>query len=119
MDPQITGRTEITEPIRNYVLSKFNKLERHFGNISSAHFVLNSEAGDFKVEANVHVPGHEVFVKKTDSNMYAAIDLLMDKLDTQLSKIKQKTQNHHHPSHHNEVNQLHQKLNDEIEDQNS
>lgn len=113
MNPQITGRkVEITDAIRSYVLTKFNKLERHAGKISSAHFVLDTEHVSFKIEANVHVPGHEVFVESKDDNMYAAIDFLMDKLDTKLTKLKDKMQNHHHPSHHQEVTQLHEKLNE-------
>jgi putative sigma-54 modulation protein len=101
MQPQITGRRiEITEPIRNYLLTKFSKLEKHFTKISSAHFILDTEHVDFTIEANVHIPGHEVFVENKNPDMYAAIDLLMDKLDAKLSKIKNKTQNHNHAPHH-------------------
>jgi putative sigma-54 modulation protein len=103
MQPQITGRrVEITESIKNYICNKFSKLERHFGKISSAHFVLDMEHIDFTIEVNIHVPGHEVFVETKNSDMYAAIDLLMDKLDTKLNKIKDKkqNQNNNHAPHH-------------------
>jgi putative sigma-54 modulation protein len=101
MQPQITGRRiEITESIRNYLLTKFSKLEKHFPKISSAHFILDTEHVDFTIEANIHVPGREVFVEDKNSDMYAAIDLLMDKLDAKLSKIKNKLQNHNHAPHH-------------------
>jgi putative sigma-54 modulation protein len=101
MQPQITGRRiEITEPIKNYLLTKFNKLEKHFSKISSAHFILDTEHVDFTIEANIHVPGREVFVENKNADMYAAIDLLMDKLESKLSKIKSKLQNHQHAPHH-------------------
>jgi putative sigma-54 modulation protein len=103
IQPQITGRrVEITKSIRDYIFTKFAKLERHFGKISSAHFVLDIEHVDFTIEANIHVPGHEVFVENKHNDMYAAIDLLMDKLDIKLNKIKDKQQSHNnnHAPHH-------------------
>jgi putative sigma-54 modulation protein len=115
MQPQITGRrVEITEAIKNYIFTKFTKLERHFGKISSAHFVLDMEHVDFTVEANIHVPGHEVFVENKDPDMYAAIDLLMDKLDIKLNKIKDKLQNHNnnHAPHH-QIDHRHEKLDED------
>jgi putative sigma-54 modulation protein len=116
MNIQITGRKiEITESIRHYLTSKFEKLERHAPKISSAHFVLDTEPHLFKIETNIHVPGHEVFAESKDKDMYAAIDLLMDKIDSKLSKIKEKMHNHHHPSHHEALSHLHEKLNDSEE----
>ncbi len=116
MNPQITGRRiEITESIRGYIVNKFGKLERHFSKISSAHFILDTEPNIFKIEVNIHLPGHEVFVENKNSDMYAAIDILMDKLDTKLAKIKERMNNHHHPFQQDKIASLHQKLHENDE----
>ena len=43
-----------------------------------------------KVEANVHVSGKDIFVQTDDADMYAAIDTLIDKLDRQILRHKEK-----------------------------
>jgi putative sigma-54 modulation protein len=43
-----------------------------------------------KIEANVHLSGKDIFVESHDSEMYAAIDMLVDRLDRQIIKHKEK-----------------------------
>ena len=101
MQPQITGRKfEITQAIKDHIHSKYEKLERHFDQITSAHFILDIEGVRHIAEAKIHIPGHEVFVQNEDADMYAAIDVLVDKLDRQIIKFKNKMQNHNHAPHH-------------------
>jgi putative sigma-54 modulation protein len=95
MQINLTGRhVEITEALREYVDSKFSKLERHFEQINNVHVVLNVEKLKQVVEAKLHLNGGEVYAVSEDDNMYAAIDQLIDKLDRQVIKHKEKISRH-------------------------
>jgi putative sigma-54 modulation protein len=43
-----------------------------------------------KAEATVHTSGAELFADATSADLYAAIDALIDKLDRQIVKHKEK-----------------------------
>ena len=61
MQINLTGHhVEITDSLRNYVDTKFSKLERHFDHISNVHVILNVEKLNQKAEATVHLSGAEV-----------------------------------------------------------
>ena len=95
MQINLTGHhVEITDSLRNYVDTKFSKLERHFDHISHVHVILNVEKLNQKAEATVHLSGAEVFASSEDSDMYAAIDSMVDKLDRQVIKHKEKLKKH-------------------------
>jgi len=81
---------EITEAIREYVTSKFAKLERHYEQINSTSVILTVEKLSQNAEATVHVSGGELFANSQHEDLYAAIDSLTDKLDRQLIKYKEK-----------------------------
>ncbi|MEH6463447.1 MAG: ribosome hibernation promoting factor [Shewanella psychromarinicola] len=95
MDINLTGRhVEITESLREYVNGKFSKLERHFDQIHNVHVVLHVEKLQQKAEAKIHVNGAEIFAMSENTDMYAAIDALIDKLDRQVIKHKEKYTKH-------------------------
>tara|TARA_B110000977_G_scaffold45461_1_gene61786 strand:+ start:10266 stop:10553 length:288 start_codon:yes stop_codon:yes gene_type:complete len=81
---------EITDAIREYVNSKFAKLERHYEQITSTSVILTVEKLSQNAEATVHVSGAELFANAQHEDLYAAIDSLTDKLDRQLIKHKEK-----------------------------
>ncbi len=81
---------EITDPLRDFVNSKFAKLERHFEQINNVQVTLTVEKLKQIAEAKLNVNGGEIFANSEHDDMYAAIDLLMDKLDRQLIKHKEK-----------------------------
>lgn len=81
---------EITDPLRDFVNSKFAKLERHFESINNVQVTLTVEKLKQIAEAKLNVNGGEIFATSEHDDMYAAIDLLMDKLDRQLLKHKEK-----------------------------
>ena len=87
---------EITPAMREYVSSKLNKLERHFGHVTNAHVVLTVEKVKQrqKAEATVHVPGGNLVADAVAEDMYAAIDSMIDKLDRQIRKHKDKLTDH-------------------------
>ncbi|WP_137167997.1 ribosome hibernation promoting factor [Salinimonas lutimaris] len=95
MQINLTGHhVEITDSLRTYVDTKFNKLERHFDHISNVHVILNVEKLAQKAEATVHLSGAEVFASSENTDMYAAIDSMVDKLDRQVIKHKEKLKKH-------------------------
>lgn len=95
MQINLTGHhVEITDSLREYVNTKFAKLERHFDHINNVHVVLTVEKLDQKAESTVHLSGTEVHASAINADMYAAIDSLVDKLDRQILKYKGKISNH-------------------------
>ena len=95
MQTNLTGHhIDITESLREYVDTKFAKLERHFDHITNVHVILNVEKTNQKAEATVHLNGGEIFADSVHDDMYAAIDGLIDKLDRQVIKHKEKMKKH-------------------------
>lgn len=96
MQIDLTGHhVDITEALRNYVIEKFERLERHFDHVINAHVILTVEKLRHKAEAYMLVSGSKLFADAENDNMYAAIDLLADKLDRQVIKHKEKLKDHH------------------------
>ena len=81
---------EITDPLRDFVNSKFAKLERHFEQINNVQVILAVEKLNQIAEAKLNVNGGEIFANSQQADMYAAIDTLIDKLDRQIIKHKEK-----------------------------
>ena len=86
---------DITTPMRDYVNSKVERLERHFDHVTNIHVVLSVEKLRHKAEATLHVSGNNLFADAVQEDMYAAIDALIDKLDRQIRKHKEKITDHH------------------------
>ena len=96
MHLDITGHhVKITEPMRDYVGSKLDKIERHFDLVSDVHCILTVEKLRHKAEATVSVNGAKIYADATKGDMYAAIDSLTDKLERQVRKHKEKLVDHH------------------------
>lgn len=97
MNLYLTGHhLEITPPIREYVISKLGRITRHFDHVIDINVILSVEKLKQRIEASVHVRGKDLFAECDDADMYAAIDLLVDKLDRQILKHKEKHFEHHH-----------------------
>ncbi|RDE19781.1 ribosome-associated translation inhibitor RaiA [Motiliproteus coralliicola] len=95
MQLNITGHhVDLTDAIRDYVNEKFEKLERHFDHITNVQVTLTVQNQRQEAEATVKVSGGELFAKDEHADMYAAIDGLIDKLDRQVIKHKEKLQSH-------------------------
>ncbi|MBU2881921.1 ribosome hibernation promoting factor [Psychrosphaera sp. B3R10] len=85
---------DLTESLKEYVDNKFAKLERHFDHINNVHVILDVEKLSQIAEATLHVNGGELFATSEHNDMYAAIDSLIDKLDRQVIKHKEKLTRH-------------------------
>ncbi len=96
MQVDVSGHhLDVSQALKNYVKTKFMRLERHFDIATRAHVILSVEKLDQKAEATVHVAGGKLFADAVDADMYAAIDALADKLDRQLKRHKEKHTDHH------------------------
>ncbi len=87
---------EVTDSLRNYVSTKMEKLERHFDRITNMNVILSVEKQRQRAEATVHTNGGEIFADTVQDDLYAAIDILADKLDRQLIKKKEKSRSRKH-----------------------
>ena len=93
MNLNLTGNhLNITPAIRDYVVAKLDRVTRHFDHVIDAHVILSVEKLLQKAEVTLHVPGKDIHAECSDADLYAAIDLLVDKLDRQVIKYKDKTQ---------------------------
>ena len=81
---------ELTPAIREYVTSKLDRITRHFDHVIDVNIILSVERGQRRAEASIHVSGKDLFAESQDPDMYAAIDALVDKLDRQIVKHKEK-----------------------------
>lgn len=96
MQVNLTGHhIEITPSLKDYFNSKLERIERHFDNATDVHCILTVEKLRHKAEATIHVSGGKLFADSIEDDMYAAIDGLIDKLDRQIKKHKEKLTDHH------------------------
>ena len=94
MQVQISGhQVEITRALRDYVDSKHERLARHFENLTSLNVVLEVEKNRLAHKAEgtlAAAPGKVLHANAVEGDMYAAIDMLFDRLDAQVRRHKGK-----------------------------
>ena len=96
MQIDITGHhLKVTTSLRQYVEKKFRRITKHFDHVIDIHVVLTVEKLTHKAEASLHVRGSKIFANSNNEIMYAAVDSLVDKLDRQIVKHKEKLKDHH------------------------
>ncbi len=96
MQIDITGhQLEVTKSMRDYFTSKFERIKRHFDQVINVHAILSVEKINHKAEATIHINGKTLFADSTEEDLYAAIDLLIDKLDKQIRRHKDKITSKH------------------------
>lgn len=100
MQVNLTGHhVDLTDSMRAYVDEKIARLERHFDHVTNVHVILSVEKLSKKAEATVHIAGADVFAESVHEDMYAAIDALVDKLDRQVIRHKEKIKSHRGNGH--------------------
>ena len=91
MQLNITGHhVDLSPAVRRRVSSKLARIERHFNHVIDVHCILTTEKLSCRAEATVHLDGATLHADALAENMYAAIDGLVDKLDRQVKKHKEK-----------------------------
>lgn len=86
---------EVTSALREYVATRFERLARHFEQPFDVRTTLTVEKTRQCAEATVNMAGRTYHADAEGVDMYAAIDLLSDKLDRVLMKHKEKRVDHH------------------------
>lgn len=96
MNLNISGHhMDLTDALRNYVNTKLQRVERHFDHVIDAEIVLEVEKLRHKAEATLKLSGTKLHAEAVEADMYAAIDVMTDRLDRQIRKFKEKLTDHH------------------------
>ncbi|MDB6001185.1 MAG: ribosome hibernation promoting factor [Rhizobacter sp.] len=104
MNLTISGHhLDVSPALRDYVLTKLDRVTRHFDQVVDISVLLSVEKQKEKekrqrAEVTVRVKGRDIFVGNSHEDLYAAIDQLMDRLDRQVCRHKDRLQDHHHAS---------------------
>ena len=100
MNLTISGHhLEVSNAIKEYVTSKLERITRRYENVIDISVKLSVESLPEKekrqrAEINMNLSGKKIHVASTAQDLYAAIDLLMDKLDRAIVKHKGKQSEH-------------------------
>lgn len=93
MKVTVTARhMEITDVMREYALDKAERLERHFDKLRKLEIILDS-AKDKRYSAEMiasATKGQVLVCHTTDVSATAALDAVIDKMERQLTKFKEK-----------------------------
>jgi putative sigma-54 modulation protein len=91
MNLSISGHHLVVTPaLREYVTGKLARIRHHFDQVIDVNVILSVDKLEQKAEIALHVAGKDLFAECSDTDLYAAIDCLIDKLDRQVIKHKQK-----------------------------
>ena len=91
MNLNVSGHhLEVTPAIRGYVQEKLERVKRHFDHVIDAHVILSVDKLRQKAEVTLRLRGKDIHCACEEQDLYAAIDLLVDKLDRQVQKYKGK-----------------------------
>lgn len=102
MNLTISGHhLEVTPALRGYVTQKLDRVLRHFDQVVDVRVLLTVEKqkekeGRQRAECNIHVKGNDLFAESASEDLYAAVDELVDKLDRQVVRHKDRLQDHQH-----------------------
>ncbi len=105
VDISVTGRhVDVSNRLRNYAEEKASKLPRFFDRVQTIDVIIDKERDQMSVEMIVHAAGTQNFVaKEVGPDANACVDLLVDKMERQLTKHKEKLKNHKHAGHNAEA----------------
>ena len=85
---------EVTPALHEYVETKLQPLGKHFDQHCEVRVTLELRKNEHHVDASANVPGQTLHAEAGGQTMYAAIDILADKLDRLVIKHKEKKQQH-------------------------
>jgi len=86
---------EVSPALRAHIAGKLARIERHFDQVIDASVQLTVEKLQQRAEITLRVRGNNIHVEALETDMYAAIDTLVDKLDRQVIRHKNRVQDHH------------------------
>ncbi len=85
---------EPSDALKSYVSDKLNRMEKYFNGPAEANVVLSIEK--FRHSAEINITGDRLTIngKEETEEMYSAIDMVLDKLEVQIKKNKQKSRDY-------------------------
>ena len=85
-------KVEVTPAIKSYIEDKIGKLDKYFDDASNinANVVIKVRGKEQKIEITVPAMHYTLRSEESHSDLYAAIDLTVDKLERQIRKNKTK-----------------------------
>ena len=91
MNIKVTGKNiEITDAIRKYVEDKSDRLEKFENDNTDLNVVCSVEREEQIVELQLSHNGDFIKIEERNNDLYASIDLAMDRLERQMRKEKEK-----------------------------
>lgn len=95
MKINITARKlEVSNNLREYAEKKFSRLEKYFNQLIDAHIIFSIDKLDHIAEIVVNGDGVQFYGIEKSGDMYSSVDLLIDKLEKQVVKYKEKHSSH-------------------------
>lgn len=95
MNIQVTFRhIPSSSALKQYAEEKITKLVKSLKEPIEVHIIFTQEKKNNTVELTLKSAGKELYAKERGIDMYAAIDLIYDKLDKQITKLKEKKKKH-------------------------
>jgi putative sigma-54 modulation protein len=95
MQLNISGHhLDITPALRQHSNEKLSKIKHHFDQVINVNMILEVQKDVQMAEATIHLSGTDLFAKAQSSDMYVSIDQLINKLDSQIIKHKEKLHSH-------------------------
>ena len=101
MQINITGHgVQLTPALRNYATEKLERLKKRGDKITTVSVIFDVEKIQHIAKATIHLAGTEIHASSKSDDLYSAIDLLVDKLNQQITKHKEKSKAHQGDEHH-------------------
>jgi len=100
MQMHLSGHhVEVTPALRSYVEKKLARILRHCDRLIEVQCTLTVEKLQHRAESTVRIAGASIHAAAIEADMYAAIDVLADKLDEQVKRHRGKARDHQAPRH--------------------
>lgn len=99
MEVKVSGRhIAVSDAVRQYCVEKADRLTRYFDRVQSIEVVLDGQNGRHTAKMIVHVEHHDPFVaEEQHADLYAAVDILVEEMEGQLRRHKERLRNRKHP----------------------
>ena len=95
MNIKITGRhMDLSDALKAYIENALKKVKAHFDKVIDVDVVLDVEKHRHIAEVNLHANGVRIHSKEASSDMYASVDAVLEKLEKQARKYKDRINRH-------------------------
>lgn len=102
MNLRVNSRhVEVTPAMKSHLEGKVMRIKKHFDqliDLSAMLIIDNAKEKNLRqtAELTLHIKGKDLYAEAHHEDLYQAIDLVVDKLDKQILKHKEKIKDHHH-----------------------